>query len=208
MQGWGKEQAAKGTQLCPTLCNPMDCSMPGFPVHHRLPEFAQIYVHWVGGKTVALTRQTCVGKVMSLLFNMLSRLVIAFLQRSKRLLISLLQWPCAVILESKKIKSVTVSIVSPSICHEVMVIGNLMDRAALRAAVHGGRKKSYAWLSYRNNYQFLPHHIWIMENPWLSNQLPSAFSNYLPSGNTFRRVGDDQRGSFIYLRSSLPLLTI
>ena len=111
------------------------------------------------GKTIALTRWTCVGKVMSLLFNMLSRLVIAFLLRSKRLLISLLQSPSAVILESKKIKSVTVSIVSPSICHEVMVIGNLMDRAALRAAVHGGRKKNYAWLSYRNNYQFLPHHM-------------------------------------------------
>ena len=47
MQGWGKEQAAKGTQLCPTFCNPMDCSMPGFPVHYQLPEFAQIYVHQV-----------------------------------------------------------------------------------------------------------------------------------------------------------------
>ena len=72
------------------------------------------------GKTIALTRQTFVGKVMSLLFNMLSRLVIAFLPRSKCLLISWLQSPSAVILELKKIKSVTVSIVSPSICHEVM----------------------------------------------------------------------------------------
>ena len=72
------------------------------------------------GKTIALTRQTFVGKVMSLLFNMLSRLVIAFLPRSKHLLISWLQSPSAVILESKKIKSVTVSIVSSSICHEVM----------------------------------------------------------------------------------------
>ena len=59
-----------------------------------------------------------VGKVMSLLFNMLSRFVIAFLPRSKRLLISLLQSPCAVILEPQKVKSLTVSIVSPSICHE------------------------------------------------------------------------------------------
>ena len=67
------------------------------------------------GKTIALTRQTFVDKVMSLLFNMLSRLVITFLPRSKRLLISWLQSPSAVILEPKKIKSV-----SPSICHEVM----------------------------------------------------------------------------------------
>ena len=72
------------------------------------------------GKTIALTRWTFVGKVMSLLFNMLSRLVITFLPRSKRLLISWLQSLSAVILESPKIKSVTVSIVSPSICHEVM----------------------------------------------------------------------------------------
>jgi len=69
------------------------------------------------GKTIALTRWTFVSKVMSLLFNMLSRLVIAFLSRSKRLLISWLQSPSAVILEPKKRKSVTVS---PSICHEVM----------------------------------------------------------------------------------------
>ena len=72
------------------------------------------------GKTTALTRQTFDGKVMSLFFNMLSRLVIAFLPRSKSLRISWLQSPSAVILEPKKIKSVTVSIVSPSICHEVM----------------------------------------------------------------------------------------
>ena len=71
-------------------------------------------------KTTALTRQPFVGKVTSLLFNMLSRLVIAFLPRSKHLLISWLQLPSAVILEPKKIKSLTVSIVSPPICHEVM----------------------------------------------------------------------------------------
>ena len=71
------------------------------------------------GKTISLIRQTFVGKIMSLLFNMLSRLIIAFLPRSKHLLISCLQTPCAVILEPKKIKSVTVSIVSPCICHEV-----------------------------------------------------------------------------------------
>ena len=72
------------------------------------------------GKTIALTRRTFVGKVMSLLLNMLSRLVITFLPRSKRLLISWLQSPSAVILEPKKIKSVTVSTVSPFISHEVM----------------------------------------------------------------------------------------
>ena len=72
------------------------------------------------GKTVVLTRWTFVVEIMSLLFNMLSRLVIAFLPRSKHLLISWLQSPSAVILEPPKIKSLTVSIVSPSICHEVM----------------------------------------------------------------------------------------
>ena len=72
------------------------------------------------GKAIALTRWNFVDKVMSLLFNMLSRLVITFLSRSKSLLISWLQSPSALILETKKIKSVTVSIVSPSICHEVM----------------------------------------------------------------------------------------
>ena len=69
------------------------------------------------GKTIALTRQTFVDKIMSLLMNMLSRLVVTFLPRSKRLLISWLQSPSAVILEPRKIKSATVS---PSICHEVM----------------------------------------------------------------------------------------
>ena len=72
------------------------------------------------GKTIALTRWTFVDKVMSLLFNMLSRLVITFLPRSKHLLISWLKSPSAVIVEPPKIKSVTVSIVSPSICHEMM----------------------------------------------------------------------------------------
>ena len=200
----------------------MDCSMPGFPVHHQFPERSQTHVHWVGdaiqpshsllspspppfnlsqhqglfqwvisshqvvkfwsfsfsicpsneysglisfrmdwldllavqgtlkslrqhhsskvsilrwsaffmvqhshsymtmGKTIALSRQTFVGKIMSLLFNMLSRFVIAFLPRSKHLLISLLQSLSAVIVEPKKITSVTVSTVSSSICHEVM----------------------------------------------------------------------------------------
>src|SRR5574341_545224 len=72
------------------------------------------------GKSIALTRWTYVGKVMSLFFNMLSRLVIAFLSRSKHLLISWLQSPSVVILEPRKIKSDTVSTISPSVCHEVM----------------------------------------------------------------------------------------
>ena len=200
----GKQyQFSSVTQSCPTLCNPMNHRMPGFPVHHQLPEFTQTYTHRVGdaiqpshplsspsppapilpsirvfsnestlrmrwpkywsfsfsispsnelisfrmdcldllavqgtlksllqhhsskastlwcsaffivqishpymttGKTIALTRQTFVGKVMSLLLNMLCRLVITFLPSSKRLLISWLQSPSAVILEPKKIK--------------------------------------------------------------------------------------------------------
>ena len=78
------------------------------------------HLYMTTGKTIAFTIRTFVGKVMSLLFNMLSRLVITFLQRSKRLLISWLQSPSAVILEPRKIKSDTVSTVSPSICHEMM----------------------------------------------------------------------------------------
>ena len=214
-------QFSSVTQTCPTLCDPMDCSTPGFPVHHQLPELAQTHVHWVSyaiqlshpvlpfssclqsfpasgsfpmsqcfasrgqsigvsaspsvlpmniqdwfplgltgwitlqtkglsrvfsntqyksikssalsflysptltsihdyWKTIALIRRTFVSKVMSLLFNMLPRLVRAFLPRSKYLLISWLQSPSGVILEPKKIKSVTLSIVSPSIRHEVM----------------------------------------------------------------------------------------
>ena len=78
------------------------------------------HAYMTTGKTIALTRWTFVGKVMSLLLNMLSRLVITFLPRNKCLLISWLQLPSAVIMEPKKMKSVTVSFVSPSICHEVM----------------------------------------------------------------------------------------
>ena len=72
------------------------------------------------GKTIALTRWTFVGKVMSLLFSMLSSLIIAFLPRSQHVLVSGLQSPSAVILKPKKRKSVTISIAYPSVCHEVM----------------------------------------------------------------------------------------
>ena len=78
------------------------------------------HLYMTTGKTIDLTIQTFVEKMMSLVFNILSRFVIAFLPRSKRILISWLQSPSTVILELKKIKSVSVSIVSPSICHEVM----------------------------------------------------------------------------------------
>ena len=79
----------------------------------------QLSQPYMTGKTIALTRQTFVNKVMSLFFNMLSTFVIAFFPRSKHLLISWLQLPSAAILEPKKVKFVTVSIVSPSTCHEV-----------------------------------------------------------------------------------------
>ena len=81
------------------------------------PTLTSIHDYW---KTIALTKWTFVGKVVSLLFNMLSRLLLAFLARIKHLLISWLQSPSAVILEAPKIKSITASIVSPSVCHEVM----------------------------------------------------------------------------------------
>ena len=86
----------------------------------QLSLFQLSHPYMTTGKTIPLTGQTFVGKVMSLLHNVLSRLVIAFLPRSKHLVISWLQSPSAVILEPKKIKSLIVSIVTPSIFHEVM----------------------------------------------------------------------------------------
>ena len=135
------ESESEVAQSYPTLRNPMDCSLPGSSVHGifqaRVLQWGAIarpsilrrsaffmvqlsHPYMTTGKTIALTGRIFVGKIMSLLFNMLSRLVIAFLPRSKHLLISWLQSPSAVILEPPKIKSVTVSIASPSICHEVM----------------------------------------------------------------------------------------
>ena len=96
------------------------------------------------GKTIALTRRTFVGKVMFLFFNMLSTLLIAFLPKIKHLLISWQQSPPVVISGPSKIKSLTVSIVYPSICHEVMEL--VMDREAWRAAIHGVTK-SQIWRS-------------------------------------------------------------
>ena len=94
------------------------------------------------GKTMAWTRWTFVGKVMSLLFNMLSRLVITFLPRSKSLLISLLQSPYAVILEPPKIKSAPVSTVSPSICHELMGLDAMIFNKIYRNKLNQGDEKS------------------------------------------------------------------
>ena len=115
------------TQSCLTLSDPMDCSPPGSSIHGifqaRVLEWVAIafsHPYMTTGKTIALTRWTFVGKVLSLLFNMLSRLVLAFLPRSKHLLISRLQSPSAVILEPQIIQSFTVSLASPSIYHEVM----------------------------------------------------------------------------------------
>ena len=107
-------------------------------------------------KTIALTRWTFVGKVMSLLFNMLCRLVIAFFPRSEHLLISWLQLPSAVILELKKIKSVTVSIVSPSICHEVMGPGR----------------------NHKTNWNKTQHNSWVCRI-WKEKILEDGFK-YLP----------------------------
>ena len=95
-------------------------SKASIPQHSVFFTIQLSHPYMTTGKTIALTRWTLVGKVMSLLFNILSRLVITFLPRSKRLLISWLKSPSAVILEPQKIKCYTVSTVSPSISHEVM----------------------------------------------------------------------------------------
>ena len=106
------------------------------------------------GKTIALTRWTFVGKVMSLLFNMLSRLVITFLPRSKRLLISWLWSPSAVILEPQKIKSDTVSAVSPSISHEVMPWSLFSECWALSQLFHS--PLSFSSRGFLVSLHFLP----------------------------------------------------
>ena len=95
-------------------------SKASIPQHSAFFMVQLSHPYMTTAKNIALTRPTFVGKVMSLLFNMLSRLVITFLPRSKCLLIFWLQSTSAVILEPKKIKSVTVYIVSPPICHELM----------------------------------------------------------------------------------------
>ena len=117
------------------------------------------------GKIIALIRQAFVYKVMSLLFNMLSRLVIAFLQRSMSLFISWLQSPSAAILEPKKIKSVTVSIVSPSVCHEVMGLNAMILVFWMLSFQPSFSLSSFTFIKSLVPLQFLPlgwcHlHIW------------------------------------------------
>ena len=107
-------------------------------------------------KTISLTRWTFVSKVMSLLFSMLSRLVIAFVPRSKHLLISWLQSPSAVILEPKKINSVTVCIVSPSIYHEVMgpdaviFVFQVVMLGKIEGRRRRGRQRMRCWMAYKS----------------------------------------------------------
>ena len=153
-------QFSSVAHLCPTLCDPMDCSMPGLPVLHHLPEPGQTHVHHIGdaiqpshplsSKSInslalsflhsptlttlhdywknhsSLTIWTFASKVMSLLFNTLFWFVIALLPRSKHILILCLQSTSTVILEPKKIKSITVFIFSPSICNEVMGLDTMI----------------------------------------------------------------------------------
>ena len=106
-------------QLFPTLHEPMNCSLSASSVHGILQTRV---LEWVAiAFSIALTRQTFIGKIINVsVFNMLSRLAITFLPRSKHHLISWLQSPSVVILEPPKIKSFTISIISLSICHEVM----------------------------------------------------------------------------------------
>ena len=119
------------------------------------------------GKITALTRWTFIGKVMSPLVNMLSRLVIAFLPRSKHLLFSWRQPPSAVILEPKKIQPLTASIVCPSICHEVMVLGAMI--------------LVFYLLSFRPTLP-LPSLWWLREIPGqpLSSWLTASSLQFLP----------------------------
>ena len=115
--GWFHLLVVQGTLKSPLQYHSSKASI----LQHSAFLMIQLSYPYVAiGKTIALTIQTFVGKVMSLLSNMLSTLVIAFLPRSKYILNSWLQSPSALILEPKKIKSVTVSIVFPSICHEVV----------------------------------------------------------------------------------------
>ena len=158
------------------------------------------------GKTRALTRWTFVGKVTSLLFNMLSRWVIAFLPRSKHLLISRLQSPSAVILEPQKIKSLTVSIVSLSICHEAMgldamilVFWMLSLSQLFNSPLSLSSRGSLVVLC------FLPHRHYQMVNnqlksDWLYSLQPKIEKRYTISKNKTR--------SWLWLRSWTPYCKI
>ena len=131
------------------------------------------------GKTIALTRQIFVGKIMFLLFNMLSRLVIVFLPRSKRLLISWLKSPSAVILEPNKIKSVTVSIVSPSISHEVMG-PDAMILVFWMLSVNPKRQRSSLSTAQQST------HTWSFHVVWASYSMVARFQGACPRAYILR----------------------
>ena len=115
------------------------------------------HLYLTTGKTIALTILTFVGKIMSLLFNMLSRLVIAFLPRSKPLLISWLQSQSAVILEPKNIKSVTVSIVSLTICHNVMGLDAMIFLFGMLSLKSAFSLTSFTFIKrHFNPFYFMP----------------------------------------------------
>ena len=117
------------------------------------------HLYMTSGKTIALTRLTFVGKVMSLLFNRLSRLVVAFLPRSKCLLISCLPSPSAVILEPKKIKSATASIISPSIYSSVLFLSNIYWMVTPEDIVH--IFKQFTWTPTFFAHFSCEHKIWL-----------------------------------------------
>ena len=145
------------------------------------------HLYMTTGRTIALTVRTFAGKVMSLLFNKLSRIVIAFLPRSKCILISWLESPSIVISEPKKLKSVTVSIFTPSICHEVYYRGYLIFHSLLvktEETLRDYLKFSFrfktkciltlktTWTlwynSLRNSFRLCSVTTWCHENPWRS----------------------------------------
>ena len=136
------------------------------------------------GKTIALTRRTCVGKVMSLLFNMLFRLVIAFHPRSKCLLISWPQSPSAVILEPKKIKSITVS---PSVCREVKWC---CEEDALLLSAHGGGNRGSERLTTLLKVTQWARGQSAVQTTWPCSRCCSSFSCFITSkGNSLRKEG-------------------
>ena len=147
------------------------------------------------GKTIALARWTFVGKVMSLLFNMLSRFVITFLPRSKCLLISLLQSPSAVIFEPRKTKSATMSIVSPSICQEVMGPAN----RALPRECTGHSKHPLPTTQEKTLHMDIAR--WSApKSDWLYSLQPKMEKLYTVSKN--------KTGSWLWLRSWTPYCQI
>ena len=131
------------------------------------------------GKTIALTRWTLVGKVMSLLFNMLSRFVVAFLPRSKHLLISWLQSPSAVILEPKKMKSVIVSTVSPSICHEVMGLNTMVLVFWMLSWEPGFSLSSFTFIKRLFSSSSLSAIRVVSSAPLVLENVPNRFSTYM-----------------------------